>query len=55
MFPSTNNKSPTISGGGGGGGGVGMMARVAGRDAAVVFTALAGLALVAAIVFTARR
>lgn len=53
MFPSTNNKSPTISGGGGGG--VGMLARVAGRDAAVVFTALAGVALVAAIVFTARR
>ncbi len=54
MFPSTNNKNPIISGGGGGGF-VGMMARVAGRDAAVVFTVLAGVAFVAAIVFTARR
>jgi hypothetical protein len=53
MFPSTNNKSPTIAGGGGGF--VGMMARVEGRDAAVVFTVLAGVAFVAAIVFTARR
>ncbi|GMY07593.1 GTPase-activating protein gyp7-like isoform X1 [Fagus crenata] len=49
-----NHNSPTISGGGGGGW-VWLMATVAPTDTAVVITALAGVALVAVIFFTASR
>ncbi|XP_041014721.1 rab GTPase-activating protein 22-like isoform X1 [Juglans microcarpa x Juglans regia] len=50
----TNNNSPTISGSGRGGW-VLSMARLAATDSAVLFTALAGVAVLAFIAFTARR
>ena len=54
MFFNYKNSSPGGCGGDGGGW-VWIMAMVAPTNAAVVFTALAGVALVAAVVFTARR
>ncbi|KAF5442674.1 hypothetical protein F2P56_035308 [Juglans regia] len=50
----TNNNIPTISGSGRGGW-VLSMARLAATDSAVLFTALAGVAVLAFIAFTARR
>ncbi|XP_030934545.1 GTPase-activating protein gyp7-like isoform X1 [Quercus lobata] len=55
MFFNYKNNSPGGGGGCDGGGWVWIMAMVAPTNAAVVFTALAGVALVAAVVFTARR
>ncbi|XP_041009865.1 rab GTPase-activating protein 22-like isoform X3 [Juglans microcarpa x Juglans regia] len=48
-----HHNSPTFSGGGGGW--FWLMPRISATDAVVVFTALAGVAMVAAVVFTARR
>ena len=55
MFFNYKNNSPGGGGGGDGGAWVRIMAMVDPTNAAVVFTALAGVALVAAVVFTARR
>lgn len=59
LLNANNNVTPFISGGGGGGGGVRfsslMAATAAPSTQTVLFTALAGLALVAVVFYGARR